>query len=414
MNAQSPQGHPLVPLREVATFLSGGTPSKQNPAYWDGDIPWVSPKDMGTDEVADAEDHISVQAVDNSATKIVPPSSILVVVRSGILIRRLPVALTTRQVAFNQDIKALIVDQARCLPEYAFWWLKANEARTLAWGVKKGATVHSLSAGYLEDLRLPLRPLDEQRRIVDILNHAASIRRLREDARAKVREIIPALFVEMFGDPATNPKGWPEATVDDIAAVQGGLQISRKRETNPIEMPYLRVANVHRNLLVLDEIKTIRVTEQESQRACLETGDLLIVEGHGNPAEIGRVGLWDGSIPVCTHQNHLIRARCDQETILPTYLCAYLNSSAGRQQLLRSGKTTSGLNTISTRNVKSATVLLPPLSLQREFAVRVAEIEGMAALHDRAATAAEQMAQSLLSQVFDQTPRTGMAGTEAA
>ena len=82
----------------------------------------------------------------------------------------------------------------------------------------------------------------------------------------------------------------------------------------------------------------------------LRRGDytLHLVEGHGNAEEIGRVAVWDGSITDCVHQSHLIRVRPDQSIMLPSFLYAYLNSTSGRQHLLRRGKTTSGLNTITT------------------------------------------------------------------
>ncbi|NEP54485.1 MAG: restriction endonuclease subunit S, partial [Moorea sp. SIO3C2] len=146
-----------------------------------------------------------------------------------------------------------------------------------------------------------------------------------------------------------------------------GLQVTSKRKNNPMEIPYLRVANVYRDRLVLDEIKTIRVTEQEAKRTYLQTGDILIVEGHGNSTEIGRSSVWDGSIPNCSHQNHLIRVRIDAEKADSIYMSTFLNSPGGRRQLKKLGKTTSGLNTISTSNVKATKVLLPPLSEQENF-----------------------------------------------
>lgn len=108
------------------------------------------------------------------------------------------------------------------------------------------------------------------------------------------------------------------------------------RAVHTLERPWLRVANVYRSRLDLSEIKTIRLAEAELERTRLKKGDLLIVEGHGNPQEVGRVATWDASLDDCTHQNHLI--------------CV--------------GRTTSGLSTISTRNVKNAGVILPPIELQ--------------------------------------------------
>ena len=216
-------------------------------------------------------------------------------------------------------------------------------------------------------LPIPLPPLDEQRRIVGILNRAAKIERLRKQAADRLREFIPALFIKMFGDPAQNPMRWPQRRIGDVCDVQGGLQVTKKRSTNPIEAPYLRVANVLRDRLVLEDIKLIRLTENELVRTRLLPGDLLIVEGHGNANEIGRVAVWDGQIRACVHQNHLIRARPNSSLVAPGFVAAYLNSSSGRQQLLRRGKTTSGLNTITTSDVRDCTTMVPPIGLQQRF-----------------------------------------------
>lgn len=98
---------PKARLADVAHIASGGTPSKANAAYWTGDIPWVSPKDMKTTRISDAEDHITRAAIDGSAAKVVGPGAVLAVVRSGILAHTFPVAIAERDVSFNQDIKAI-------------------------------------------------------------------------------------------------------------------------------------------------------------------------------------------------------------------------------------------------------------------------------------------------------------------
>jgi len=387
-------------LGEECQIVGGGTPSRTEVAFFDGDIPWATPTDVtGMKEgmfLRTTKENITQKGLDKSSARLLPSGTVLLTSRATIGFT----AIAEVPMATNQGFANFICGP-NVLPEFLAHWLPTQRERMLQ--LAGGTTFKEISKGTLKTLRLPLPSLDEQRRIVDILNHAANIRRLREEARAKAREIIPALFVEMFGDPATNPKGWPKTNVGEVTDVQGGLQLTKKRDTLPLEMPYLRVANVHRNLLVLDEIKTIRVTEAEKERVKLRGGDLLIVEGHGNPEEIGRVAVWDGSIPECLHQNHLIRSRCREGVITPKFLSAFLNSQAGRQHLLRQGKTTSGLNTISTSNVKCASILLPPIALQQKFAERVAEVESISSLNDRAATAAEQMAQSLLAQVFGQT-----------
>lgn len=388
-----------VRLAEVADVASGAGFPTAYQGEKEGDFPFYKVSDMNLpgNEVHMRSHNNAISEEVRKKLRAKPfPAGSVIFPKIGAAIATNKKRVLTRPSCADNNVMAVIPREGVLLPEFLLYLFSRKNLSDFA----SDSNPPSIRKTEVEDWEISIPPVDEQRRIVDILNHAASIRRLREEARAKSREIIPALFVEMFGDPATNPKGWMEASVGEVTDVQGGLQLTKKREALPLEMPYLRVANVHRNLLVLDEIKTIRVTEAEKERVKLRGGDLLIVEGHGNPEEIGRVAVWDGSIPDCLHQNHLIRARCHQGVIAPTFLCAFLNSLAGRQQLLRQGKTTSGLNTISTSNVKCARVLLPPIKLQEEFAERVAEVEGISTLNDRAAMAAEQMAQSLLAQVF--------------
>ena len=142
-----------------------------------------------------------------------------------------------------------------------------------------------------------------------------------------------------------------------------------------MERPYLRVDNVFRGFLKLDEIKTIRLTESELLRTSLDYEDILIVEGHGNKAEIGRCARWDGSIDKCVHQNHLIRLRCDRSKASPMYVENFINSPGGRRSLIGTSRTTSGLNTISVSKVRGSEIQLPSLHLQHRFAAIVESVE---------------------------------------
>jgi len=131
---------PTVKIVDIASVLSGGTPSKANSEFWSGPIPWVSPKDMKVDHIYDTEDHVSEDAVRNSAVNLVPSRSILCVIRSGILAHSFPVALATRNLTFNQDINAIVIRDERVLPEYLFHLLKGLEKEVVKSGVKKGSS----------------------------------------------------------------------------------------------------------------------------------------------------------------------------------------------------------------------------------------------------------------------------------
>jgi len=278
--------------------------------------------------------------------------------------------------------------------------LRRRETVAFAMSSVTGSRMPRADMKALMSMPAPLPPLDEQRRIVDILNRAARIQALRRRAADRLREFVPALFVRMFGDPGRNPMRWPQRGIGDVCEVQGGLQVSQKRSVHPLETPYLRVANVLRDRLVLDTIKLIRLTESELVRTRLLPGDLLFVEGHGNPTEIGRVAVWDGQIRNCVHQNHLIRARPDQSRLLPAFAAAYLNSSSGRQHLLGRGKTTSGLNTITTSDVRTCGVFLPPLDLQRRFAEVIHAARAIAHVSESSTRSTADLIVSLDSELF--------------
>ena len=110
--------------------------------------------------------------------------------------------------------------------------------------------------------------------------------------------------------------------------------------------------------------------------------------------------LGDYQIFNCIHQNHIIRARFNQSKIVPLYACYYLNSAGGRQHLLKSGKTTSGLNTISVSEVRSSPVSMPPINLQKEFAQRVEAVEKLKATHRASLSELQALFASLQHRAF--------------
>lgn len=284
--------------------------------------------------------------------------------------------------------------------DYLAYFLRSPQVVSRISRQTAGARMPRADMGVVLGLEIPVPSLSDQHSIVDILKRADSIRRLRKQAQDTARQLILALFIDMFGDPATNPRSYSVRTVGEIADVQGGLQVTRKRADFPIERPYLRVANVYRNRLDLSEVKTIRLTQAELERVRLQAGDLLVVEGHGNKDEVGRCAIWDASIVDCVHQNHLIRVRPNREAVLPEFLSTYLNSAGGREHLLRQGKTTSGLNTISTANVKTAPVFVPQLDHQKAFVERLAVTSSIGQQQETAHLLSESTFQSLLHKAF--------------
>jgi type I restriction enzyme S subunit len=160
-----------MPLKDIVKMFSGGTPSKSNSSFWIGTIPWVSPKDFKTIYISDSEDHVSETAIKSSSTKLVPSNSILVVVRSGILQHTLPVAVNTRPVTINQDVKALI-PSCNVLPEYLAYYLNIFQHSLLPLITKHSTTVQSINTDEFENLEIPIPEKNVQKKIKTILDIA--------------------------------------------------------------------------------------------------------------------------------------------------------------------------------------------------------------------------------------------------
>lgn len=247
---------------------------------------------------------------------------------------------------------------------------------------------------YLTDVKVPLPPLDEQRRIAAILDKADAIRQKRRRAIAHLDTLTQSIFHDMFGGLKA------DATLAEVATVQGGLQVSSKRASNPIEVQYLRVANAHRGFLDLGDVKSLKATQSEIDRTKLHPLDLLFVEGHANPQEVGRASIWNNEIDLCVHQNHLIRARLDQSKVHPQFALAWFNSREGAQHFARAARTTSGLNTISTTTVKTAPILTASLEDQAEFCKRSRRVTQEHTSRKSALLKAELLNPSLQSRAF--------------
>lgn len=241
---------------------------------------------------------------------------------------------------------------------------------------------------------------DDQLHIANLLSKAENLISQRKESVRLLDEYVKSTFLEMFGDPVKNKKRWPQIQLEKIAEIQGGLQVTSKREINTIELPYLRVANVYRNFLDLSIIKKIKVTKEEAQRARLKKNDILIVEGHGNPNEIGRSAIWDGSISHCLHQNHLIRVRVEDKYASYVYINYFINSPSGRLQMFKAGKTTSGLNTISSKVVKETVINLPPIKLQNRFAQIVEKTEALKTQYQQSLQELQNLYGSLSQKAF--------------
>ena len=288
----------------------------------------------------------------------------------------------------------------KVLSEYLYYFVRSPVFIDSLCGLVAGAMYPAVTDGQVLDQLIQLPSIAEQRRIVDLLSRAEGIVRLRREAQQKAAELVPAIFLEMFGDPSRNLKGFLVKPLSEVAEVISGVAKGRKLDAiEAIAVPYMRVANVKDGYLDLSEVKTIAIKQSELQKLRIEVGDLLMTEG-GDPDKLGRAALWAGQVEVCVHQNHVFKVRSDRSKILPEYLRALAGSPYGKAYFLRVAKKTTGIASINKTQLSAFPVIAPTLREQAAFIERVSRVEAIQMQQSASIKVAESVFDSLLSQMF--------------
>ena len=251
-------------------------------------------------------------------------------------------------------------------------------------------------------IKVAVPPLEEQARIVARIEELFS--KLESGVETlKQTKVQLAVYRQAVYSKAYEPFEC-FTRITDYFDISSGLTKNSSRNQMSIKMPYLRVANVYYNKLDLSEIKTIGVLEKEIEKTTLQKNDLLFVEGNGSKEQIGRVAIWDGSIPNCLHQNHIIKGR-PLNNISPEFALYYLISGFGRKQILEVASSTSGLYTLSANKVRN--LQIPTCDLEQQHEV-VSWIEEKLSVCDQseqtvdaALQQAEALRQSILKKAFE-------------
>ena len=280
-------------------------------------------------------------------------------------------------------------------------WLKYRLAGAGLNQMNRAAAVPGLNREDAYRVEILLPPLEVQRRIAVILDQAETVRCQRRAALVQLDSLAQSIFLDMFGDPVTNDRGWPESlTLGEVAGIASGVTKGRSLEGKVTrELPYLAVANVQDKALRLESIKYIEATEGEIRRYRLEKNDLLLTEG-GDPDKLGRGTLWQNELPECIHQNHIFRVRLTSDVLTPLFLNWLVGSPRGKKYFLRSAKQTTGIASINMTQLRGFPLLVPPLPLQQTFATRIQAIESLKATHRIALTELDALFASLQQRAF--------------
>ena len=395
-------------VTDVFEARSGGTPSTAEEAYWEGDIPWVSAKDMKALRIRDTEDHISEEAVRASATSLVPAGTVLLVARSGILKHTLPVGLSEREVAINQDIKGLIPREALVEPLYFVYCLNGFQSVLLTLWRQQGATVESLDFDTVRSTALPLPPLDEQRAIAAYLDRETEridalvakkrllIERLEEYRSALITRTVTrglppeaARAAGLDPSPRLKPSGvewlgevpehWEVKELRRLLAEPLKYGANEPAELDDPAFPrYVRITDIDDAGALREE--TFRSLPPEvAAPYLLEDGDVLLAR---SGATVGKSFLYQPNWGTCAYAGYLIRARVERQTVDARFV-RYFTATSAYWAWLDSTYIQATIQNVSAERYASLALPVPPLGEQRAIVAflereteRVAELVG--------------------------------------
>lgn len=391
-----------VKLIDIATIYNGNSINKTvKQEKYMKDVPgwnYIGTKDVGFDGKVTYKNGVIIPFTETSF-RTAPAGTVFVCSEGGSAGRK--TALITEEVCFGNKLFAIVNDRGLFNSKYIYYFTRyevfLKQFKLLASTLMGG--INSKKFGSIE---VPLPPLPEQQRIVSRIEELfsqldAGVETLKK-TKAQLAVYRQAVYFEAFSVLEDMRK------ITDFFEISGGITKNSNRNSLPMKMPYLRVANVYYNSLDLKEIKQIGVKKSEITEKLLKKDDLLFVEGNGSKDQIGRVAIWNGSIDPCLHQNHIIKGR-PIGTMLSKYALFYLISGAGREQILQVASSTSGLYTLSTGKIENLRIPYCDKHNQQKI---INDIEEKLSVCDRieqtvdtALQQAEALRQSILKQAFE-------------
>ena len=354
-------------LGEICEIVSGSTPKTGFPEYWDGDIKWITPAELSNDSyiVNDSVRHITELGVQKTGLTPFPEGTVLLSSRAPIG----KVAIAGCEMYCNQGFKNLICSE-KIYNRYLFWFLKGNTEYLNSLG--RGATFKEISKQIVAGIEINVPGMTAQIEAVKVLEKISGLLKLRRQELQQLDELIKARFIEMFGDPETNPMGWERVTIGDVCSsiVRGPFGSALKKEffVCPDETTYKvyeqkhaiqKSATIGTYYITADKFNELRHFE------CV-AGDILM-SCSGTMGELYQ-------LPERCERGIINQALCKftlNERILPICFLVYMRQTIGNLETKGSGIQ----NIAAVSCVKAMPINLPPLEVQDAFASFVKQVD---------------------------------------
>lgn len=392
-------GFQYVKLKDCCDVIGGSTPRRNIPEYWGKEIPWVTPKDISSLKspfLNDAPEYISKKGYESCSTYIVPKNSILLTTRAPIG----NVAISGREMCTNQGFKSLVPRDGVDF-YYLYYCIKHSSPKLQALG--NGATFKEISKRIVEDFEIPLPPLEEQKRIAAILDKADVVRRKRQQAIELSEQLLRSIFLDTFGDPVANPKGWDVVPLSKIvASLEGGKNVKPEDSKVITKNRVLKVSAVTSGVFKYNESKPLPNEFEPPKSFFVNMGDLLI--SRANTSElIGATAFVHDTPNNIVLPDKIWRIKWKNiDDIDPLYVHFLLSQPSIRREISNRASGTSGsMKNIPKPKLLEIKIPLPPAAEQKKFGEIVSAIYKVNNHFQNSKATFEKLFNSLTQQAFN-------------
>lgn len=378
-------------LGDIFEIGSGGTPSKAHPEYYGGEIPWVKTGDLKEEYLFSVEDCITEEGLKNSSAKMYEPGTVLIAMYGATIgatsILKFDACTNQACAAFKpcKDVK----------PEYLYYFLRSKKQKFISDGV--GGAQPNISAGYLKKVQIDVRNLEEQDCIITVLDGVNSVIQERQRELDLLDKLIKARFVEIFGDPVLNEKGWETRPFLDMGSCKNGMNFHY--EDSGVELNCLGVGDFKDYSVITNTelLPTVSLNEMPSEEYLLRDDDIVFVRSNGNKALVGRsVAVYPGNTPT-TFSGFCIRYRKHDDDITIPYLLRALKADSIRKKMAGRGANIQNLNQ---QILGTLIIPVPPLDLQKQFANFVKQVDKSKVAVQKSLDETQILFDSLMQEYF--------------
>ncbi len=350
-----------VKLKDIFDLQMGKTPSRSNLEYWNTtDYKWISIADLTKTSkyIFETKEYLSKSAIKDSGIKVIPANTVVMSFKLSIG----KTAITKDDMYSNEAIMAFKDKHViNILPEYIFYLFKYKNWEE---GSNKAVMGKTLNKATLSEIEVEICSIEKQRQIVSILDKIMSSVDGRKQELQLLDELIKARFVEMFGDPVANDKGWKMKPLLDMGKCKNGMNFHY--DDSGVEISCLGVGDF-KDLSVIDNTKKLSIVslnEMPSEEYLLKDGDIVFVRSNGNKDLVGRsLAIYPGKLPT-TFSGFCIRYRIHDDEITVPYLLRVLKMESMRKKMAGRGANIQNLNQ---QILGTLVIPVPPIELQNQF-----------------------------------------------